>query len=59
MPAGVKRLEMTNAPFRWIKALSVRERQRIRDELGWPPPPLMKAARKLVGLVQHFQLSRS
>lgn len=47
LPDGVKRPEMTNAPYRWIKALSMSERRRVRHELGWPPGLFTKVMRRL------------
>lgn len=58
MPEGVKRLEMTDAPYRWIKALSAAERRRIRSELGWPLGLPAKLARRLIRMKQNMLFSR-
>lgn len=59
MPEGVKRLEMTDAPYGWIKALSSSERNRVRQELGWPPGLPTKVVRRLGATKDRLMLSQS
>jgi glycosyltransferase involved in cell wall biosynthesis len=59
MPEGVKRLEMTNAPYGWIKALSSSERKRVRRELGWPPGLPAKVMRRLRAMKARLAITQT